>query len=223
MATLNHIIAASTFAIAAAGASHAEGSFFIEGGINSTTVEQGTSRNTGTNEPTTGPAGGPSITVTDRDTGASIYVSGGYEYDFTDKFFASGLVYYADETAETQTLNNVKVTDLELTSSYGVDLRLGHRVTDTFAVYGLLGVSQFEFDGQASYTFAPPIDDLSSEETAFVYGGGVEISFNDNWSTIAEVRLVNDLDFDTPADRAGLQSRDELEFSIIRTGLKYRF
>ena len=85
MATLNHIIAASTFAIAAAGASHAEGSLFIEGGINSTTVEQSTSRNTGTNEPTTGPAGGPSITVTDRDTGASIYVSGGYEYDFTDK------------------------------------------------------------------------------------------------------------------------------------------
>ena len=56
-----------------------------------------------------------------------------------------------------------------------------------------------------------------------MYGGGVEISFNDNWSTIAEVRLVNDLEFDTPADRAGLRSRDELEFSIIRTGLKFRF
>ena len=51
----------------------------------------------------------------------------------------------------------------------------------------------------------------------------VEIDFDDRWSTFAEVRLVNDLEFDTPVDRGGIQAQDELELTIIRTGLKYRF
>jgi len=117
----------------------------------------------------------------------------------------------------------VKITDLSLNSSYGIDLKLGHNVTDKFAVYGLLGVAQYDFDGAISYTFAPPIDDISSEEAGFVYGGGVEIDFNDRWSTVAEVRLINDLDLTTPIDRGAIQSSDDLEFTVIRSGLKYRF
>ncbi|MAI90767.1 outer membrane beta-barrel protein [Ponticaulis sp.] len=215
------LLGASVLAIA--GTAQADTGFFVSGGLNSTTLEQSTSRNTGTNEPNTGPAGGASATVTDQDTGVSVFVSGGYEYDLGNNFYVSGELFYADEAAETQTLNNVKVTDIELTSSYGLDVKFGHQVTDQFAVYGLIGVSQFEFDGLASYTFADPTDDLSDEEAAFVYGGGVEIDFDDRWSTFAEVRLVNDLEFDTPVDRGGIQAQDELELTIIRTGLKYRF
>lgn len=201
----------------------AETGFYVHGGVNATTLEQVSSRNTGTSDPNSGPVGGPSISVSDKDTGASAYLAGGYEYQFSSDFFAAVEVFYADETAETRTFNSVKVTDIELESSYGIDLKFGHNVTDKLSIYGLIGVSQFEFDGKASYTFAPPVDDLSDEETAFVYGGGLEIRFNEKWSTLAEIRLVNDVEFDTPTDRGGVRSEDELDFSIIRTGLKYRF
>lgn len=210
-------------ALTISGAASAESGWYVQGGFNSTTLEQATTRNTGTNGPNMGPAGGASASTSDRDTGASIYIAGGYEFSpFPDSFVAVE-AYYADENAETQNINNVKVTDLTLNSSYGVDLKLGHSVTDKFAVYGLLGIAQYDFDGTITYTFAPPVDDISSEEAGFVYGGGVEIKFNDNWSTVAEVRLINDLDLSTPIDRGAIQSSDDLEFTIIRSGLKYKF
>lgn len=201
----------------------AESGWYIHGGFNSTTLEQSTTRNTGTNGPNVGPAGGPSISSVDQDTGASIYIAGGYEFVPAPDMFVAVEAFYADETAETQNINNVKVTDLELNSSYGIDLKLGQNVTDKFAVYGLLGVTQYDFDGQVSYTFAPPIDDISSEEASFVYGGGVELAFNDRWSTVTEIRISNDIDLSTPVDRGGIQSRDDLELFVLRSGLKYRF
>ena len=201
----------------------AQTGFYIHGGVNSTTAEQSVSRNTGTNEPTIGPAGGPSISVTDQDTAASVYIAGGYEYRPLPDFFAALELYYADERADTVTLNNVKVTDLQLDTSYGVDLKFGHDVTDKFSIYGLVGVAQYEFDGQVSYTFADPIDDISNEEVAFVYGAGVEVKLTDQVSTLAEFRLTNDFEFDTPVDRGGILSDDELELTTIRAGLKYRF
>ena len=115
------------------------------------------------------------------------------------------------------------MTDLELTSSYGVDVKLGKNVTDDFAVYGILGIAQYEFDGTVSYTFAPPVDNISSEETAFVYGGGVELDLADRWSVITELRFTNDLEFDTPVDRGGIRSEDELDLFVVRSGLKYSF
>ena len=210
-------------AIVPGGTAFADSGWYVHGGINSTTLEQQTTRNTGSNEPNVGPAGGTSASTVDQDTGASVYIAGGYEFKPFEDAFAAVEVYFADENAETQNINNVKVTDLSLNSSYGIDLKLGHNVTDKFAVYGLVGVAQYDFDGTVTYTFAPPIDDISAEEAAFVYGGGVEIGFNDKWSTIAEVRLSNDIDLSTPVDRGAIQSRDDLEFTVIRTGLKYKF
>lgn len=201
----------------------AQSGLYVHGGINSTTVEQGTTRNTGSNQPNVGPAGGASASTVDQETGASFYIAGGYEFQPTSDTFIAVEAYYADETAETQNINNVKVTDIELNSSYGVDVKLGTQVTDKLSLYGLLGIAQYDFDGQVSYTFAPPIDDISSEEAGFVYGGGLELAFNDKWSTIAEVRITNDLDFDTPVDRGGIRSEDQLDFLVIRSGLKYRF
>lgn len=201
----------------------ADSGWYAHAGFNSTTVEQSTTRNTGSNQPNVGPAGGASASTVDQDTGASFYIAGGYEIIPFPDSFAAVEVYYADETAETQNINNVKVTDVELNSSYGIDLKLGQNVTEKFAVYGLLGVAQYDFDGQVSYTFAPPIDNIASEEAAFVYGGGVELALNDNWSTIAEVRISNDVEISTPVDRGGIQSRDELDLLVIRSGLKYRF
>lgn len=206
-----------------AGSATAQSGWYVHGGINSTTFEQSTTRNTGTNGPNVGPAGGASASTTDQDTGASLYIAGGYEFQPFPDSFAAVEVFYADETAETQNINTVKITDVSLNSSFGIDLKLGHNVSDKFAVYGLLGVAQYDFDGAITYTFAPPIDDISSEETGFVYGGGVEIKFNDNWSTIAEVRLTNDLDLATPVDRGAISSSDDLDFTVIRSGLKYRF
>ena len=217
------IASAAALASVLAGTASAESGWYVHGGINSTTFEQSTTRNTGTNQPNVGPAGGASASTSDQDTGASLYIAGGYEIKPFPDSFAAVEVYYADETAETQNINNVKITDVSLNSSYGIDLKLGHNVTDKFAVYGLIGVAQYDFDGAISYTFAPPIDDISSEEAGFVYGGGVEIDFNDNWSTIAEVRITNDLDLSTPVDRGAIRSSDDLNFTVIRSGLKYRF
>ena len=217
------IASAAALASVLTGTASAESGWYVHGGINSTTFEQSTTRNTGTNQPNVGPAGGASASTSDQDTGASFYIAGGYEIKPFPDSFAAVEVYYADETAETQNINNVKITDVSLNSSYGIDLKLGHNVTDKFAVYGLIGVAQYDFDGAISYTFAPPVDDISSEEAGFVYGGGVEIDFNDNWSTIAEVRITNDLDLSTPVDRGAIQSSDDLNFTVVRSGLKYRF
>ena len=217
------ISTAALVAALAPAAAMAQSGWYVHGGVNATTVEQSTTRNTGTNEPNVGPAGGPSISTLAQDTGASFYVAGGYEFTPFQDAFIGIEAYYADETAETQNLNNVKVTDLELTSSYGVDVKLGKNVTDDFSVYGLLGLAQYEFDGTVSYTFAPPVDNISSEETAFVYGGGVELDLADRWSVITELRFTNDLEFDTPVDRGGIRSEDELDLFVIRSGLKYSF
>ncbi|MEM9937991.1 MAG: outer membrane beta-barrel protein [Pseudomonadota bacterium] len=201
----------------------ADSGWYVHGGLNSTTLEQSTDRNTGTDGPTVGPAGGPSLSTVAQDTGTSVYVAGGYQFQpFADGFVAIE-AFYADETAETQNLNNVKITDIELNSSYGIDLKLGQSVTDKLTLYGLVGVTQYDFDGQISYTFAPPIDDISSEEAAFVYGGGLELAFSDRWSTVTEVRIANDVEFSTPVDRGGIQSDDQFDYFVLRSGLKYKF
>jgi opacity protein-like surface antigen len=200
--------------------------FYVTGGFNSTTVEQNLTRNTGTNiptDPSTGPANGPSITASNRETDFGIALGVGYHWDVSDDFFLAAEVFYSDENTETQVINNVLVNDVELNSTYGIDLKAGHNVTEKFAVYGLMSATAYDFDSTISYTFAPPVDRVSEDEFAFTYGGGVEIALNDNWSTFAEVRIANDLDFTTPTDRGGIDSQNELNFNTIKTGLKYSF
>lgn len=206
-----------------AGVAQAENGFYISGGINSTTLTQDVSRNTGSNEPNTGPAGGPSATTTDQDTGASVYVGAGYRFDVLDDSYIEIEGFYADENAETKNLNNVLVSEVELTNSYGIDLHLGQQVTEKISVYGLVGLVQYEGDANQSYTFAPPVTAVQIEETAFVYGAGVELGLTDKISTFGEVRISNDVEFDTPADKGGITSENNLDFTTIRTGLKFKF
>ncbi|MFC7291569.1 outer membrane beta-barrel protein [Hirschia litorea] len=205
------------------GLAHADSGFYVSGGLNSTTLTQDVSRNTGSNLPNTGPADGPSATTTDQDTGASVYVSAGYRLDVLENSYLEFEAFYADENAETQNLNNVLVSEVELKNSYGLDLHLGQKVTDTFSVYGLVGVTQYEGDANQSYTFAPPVTSVELEETAFVYGAGVELGLSKHISTFGEVRISNDVEFDTPVDKGGIISQNNLDFTTIRTGLKFKF
>ena len=218
--------AMALLAVSSIATANAETDFYVHGGVNSTTVTQTLQRNTGTNIPTseeTGPANGGSFTTSNQDTGASFYIAGGVEFDVFEDSFVAIEVFYADETAETININSVLVNEVSLNSSYGADVKLGQNVTDKFAIYGLLGVAQFDFDSDVSYTFAPPTDDAGTEEAAFVYGGGVELSLSERISVVTDIRIANDVSFDTPIDRAGVRSENELDFVTIRSGLKYRF
>ncbi len=199
-----------------------EGLYF-SGAINSTTQESFSSRNTGSNAPNTGAAGGPSGTVVDKDTGIGFVGGIGYKKQLTEDFFASVEAFYSVEDADTTTLNNVRINHVELNSTYGADLRLGTKVTDKVSLYGLAGMTAHDFDSAISYTFAPPKDNVSGEEWGFTYGGGVEIALTDRLSTFGEFRLVNDLDFDTPIDRGGVSNIEELDYTVIRTGLRFSF
>lgn len=223
MKTFNTIAAVMVSSAIFAGVAQAENGFYIMGGLNATTAEHGVNRNTGTNAPLVGPVGGPSLSSVDKDTGASIVVGAGYRHDFTDTFYGEIEAYYTDETAETHNINSVLVTDVELKQSFGLDVHLGHQLTDKVSLYGLFGVAQYEGDITKTYTFAPPVDLADLEETAFVYGGGVEIGITDRISTYGEFRISNDIDFSVPVDRGGVVSDNELEISVIRTGLKYKF
>jgi len=197
--------------------------FFISGGINSTTQENNHSRNTGSNQPNVGAAGGPSNTVVDKDTGIGFVGGVGYKQHFGDNFYASLEGFYSTEDAETTVINNVLVNNVALDSTYGADLRLGHDVTDTMSVYGLVSATAYDFDSAISYTFAPPTDFVSESEWALTYGGGIELALTDKLSTFGEFRLAQDLSFDTPTDRGGVTSQNELNYSTLRTGFRYSF
>ncbi|WP_018995727.1 outer membrane protein [Hirschia maritima] len=209
--------------VAFAGQAIADSGFYISGGLNSTSLTHDVSRNTGSNLPNTGASGGPSATTTDRDTGASVYIAGGYRFDIFEDSYLEVEAFYADESAETQNLNGVLVSELELSNSYGLDLHLGQQITEKFSIYGLVGVTQYEGDANQFYTFAPPVSAVEFEETAFVYGAGVELALTDKLSTFGEVRLSNDVDFDTPVDQGGIRAENNLEFTTIRSGLKFKF
>lgn len=196
---------------------------FISGGFNSTTQENNQSRNTGVNTPNNGAADGASGTVVDKESGLGFVLGLGYKKHFTSDFYASVEASYSSEDVETTIINNVLVNNVTLNSTTAFDLRLGHDVTDKVSVYGLIGVAGYDFDSQLSYTFAPPMDAVSETEWGATFGGGVEIAFNDRISTFGEFRLTNDLSFDTPVDQGGITSINELNYSTIRTGLRYSF
>lgn len=210
------LISLATPALAADG-------LYISGGFNSTTQEQNQSRNTGSNQPNVGPAGGASGTVVDKETGFGFVGGVGYKARVSEDFFISAEAFYSAEDVTTIAINNVKVTQVDLNATYGVDLRFGTDVTDKVAIYGLAGATAHDIDGRISYTFAPPVDEVSETVWGLTYGGGVELAFNDRLSTFGEFRLVNDLSFDTPVDRGAIQSQDELNYATIRTGLRFSF
>ena len=196
---------------------------YVTGGINTTTQSSFSSRNTGSNQPNTGAAGGASGTVIDKDTGVGFVGGIGYKKHITPDFFISAEGFYSEESARTTTINNVKVNEVELNSTYGADLRFGTDVTDKVAIYGLVSATAHDFDSSLSYTFAPPTDFVSDEVWGFTYGGGVEIALSDRVSTYGEFRIANDLDFDTPVDRGGIATLEELDYATVRTGLRFSF
>lgn len=196
---------------------------FISGGVSSTTQELNQSRNTGSNLPNVGPALGASGTVVDKDSGFGFFGGIGYKKQITPDFFAAIEGFYSTEDASTTTINNVLVNQTDLDATYGADLRLGTNVTDKVAIYGLVGLTGFDLDSRISYTFAPPVDNVSNEEWGFVYGGGVEIGITDRISTFGEFRLANDISFETPTDRGDVRSVNELNYSVVRTGLRFSF
>lgn len=218
---LTAAIAVVPFALSAP--AFANDGFFISGGVNSTTQEFNQTRNTGSNQPNVGPAQGASGSVVDKDTSIGFVGGIGYKKHLSNDFFASVEGFYSTENARTTIINNVLVNETELNSTYGVDLRFGTDVTDKVAIYGLFGLSAFDLDTQVTYTFAPPMDLVSQTEWDVVYGGGVEIAFNDRISTFGEFRLTNDVSFDTPTDRGDVTSRNELNYGVIRSGLRFSF
>lgn len=215
--------AALAITLVAAPNALAQDGFYISGAVNSTTQESFSSRNTGSNQPNTGAAGGASGTVTDKETGIGFAVGLGYKKYLTDDYWASLEGFYSAENVDTTTLNSVKVNAVSLNNTYGADLRLGTDVTEKVAVYGLASITSYDFDSSLSYTFAPPTDFVSETQAAFTYGGGVELKFNDRISTFGEFRIANDLDYDTPRDRGDIQTDEELDFTTIRTGLRFSF
>jgi len=197
--------------------------FFVSGGINTTRQESFSSRNTGSNQPNVGAAGGASGTVVDKDTAFGFYGGLGYKKHLSDGLFVAVEGFYSIESADTTTINNVKINNIELNSTYGGDIRLGTDVTDKVALYGLSSLTAHDFDSALSYTFAPPTDNISETVWGFTYGGGVEFAFNEKISTFGEFRIVTDLDFDTPVDRGGVQTFEELDYTTLRTGIRYSF
>ena len=197
--------------------------FSVFGGISSTTQEFNHSRNTGSNLPNVGAGGGPSNTVSDQDTGIGFFGGVGYKQEFSNEFFGRVDAFYSTEDANTTIINNVLINEVDLNATYGADIKLGLDVTDKFSVYGLSGLTAYDFDSQISYTFAPPMDAVSETEWAFTYGAGVEIALSDRLSSFGEVRISNDVDFATPVDRGGITSQNELDYTVIRSGIRFSF
>ncbi len=198
--------------------------FYVSGAINTTTQENNQSRNTGTNAPLVGAVGGPSGTVSDKETDIGIALGVGYKkHVFRDDVYISGEVFYSFENVETTTLNSVKVNEVSLDSTYGFDVKFGTDVTNKVSIYGLVGATNFDFDSAIAYTFADPVADASDDEWGFTYGGGVEVAITRRISTFGEFRLSQDIDFDTPVDQGGIQAEEDLNYTVLKTGLRYSF
>ncbi len=225
------------------GAAFADNGFYVTGGFNSTTLQHNLSRGPNAGAVPDSVVGvsalfnGPTTSSVDQDTGASFYISGGYRLEVLDGSFIEVEAFYADETAETSnfsavdsislptstTLNKILSTDVELSNSYGIDVHLGQEVTEKLSVYGLVGITQFEGDVTQSLSAVVGPTTFSFEEVGFVYGAGVEVKLTSNIATFGEVRITNDLEFDAPDLRLGVSAANELDFTGIRTGLKYKF
>lgn len=212
------LLAFSTFVPAAS----ADG-IYVFGALNSTTQENFQSRNTGSNEPNDGAASGASTTVVDKDTSAGFALGVGLQKYVSEDIFLGAEAFYSTESADTTTLNNVKINHVTLNSTYGADVRLGTKLTEKVAVYGLLGASAYDFDSAISYTFAPPKDDVSDTVWGLTYGAGLELMLGARVSTFGEFRLSHDVSFDTPVDRGGIQANEDLDYTVLRTGLRYKF
>ncbi len=196
----------------------AKDGIYVSGFLLNTTQDHTIERNTGTN--TT-----PSITTSSEETDVGVGVALGYKMHVNDKVFLAIEGFYNKESAETQNLNNLLITQVELDSTYGVNLKAGFDVTNEFAIYGFIGSTWVDIDLDNSYPFAPPMRSGSETESEFSFGFGASYQLSESLSVVGEYTQLNDLDFDPLPEVAvaGKINPNELDLSSWKVGLTYTF
>lgn len=203
--------------VAAAPTAMAGDGLYVSGSIGGTQLGHSIRRNTGAQDV-------PSISTLTEETDLTLRFGLGYKQHVTDRVFLAAEAFYAWENGSTSSVNGVLVSDLDLESSFGGDVRFGYDITDDFALYGLAGVTWLKFDNDTSYTFAPPVNTLSQTEAGFTYGLGAEVSVTDRISLIGEYRITNDVSFTPNADRVGdIVNDNDIDRNSLRLGLNFSF
>lgn len=209
--------AAVTFLVGASPTMAGEG-WYIGANIGQSTLSHSIERNTGE-------ASNPSITSLAEESDVAMGLSLGYKIKTSEDTFVAIEGFYSKESAETRNINNMLQTELELNSSYGVNLKAGVEVTPKFSVYALVGATSLDFDIHNSYPFAPPMRSGDADEVGFAIGFGAEYSINKNWSANVEYSRVNDVDF-TPLPEVAVPGKinpNEIDFDSFKFGVNYSF
>lgn len=212
--TLATLIGAAGLSMSAA----ASDGIYVSGYLLNTTQDHTIERDTGTN--TT-----PSITTSSEETDVGVGIALGYKMHVDEKVFLAVEGFYNKESAETRNLNNLLVTEVELDSTYGINLKAGFDVTPEFSVYGFVGSTWVDIDLDNSYPFAPPMRSGSETESEFSFGFGLSYSLSEHLSVVGEYTQLNDLDFDPLPEVAvpGKVNPNELDLSSWKVGLSYMF
>jgi len=187
---------------------------FSSNGTFSHTIE----RDTGTNET-------PSITTRAEETDFGYGLSVGYQLPITNSAFIGAELFYQDQDITTRNVNNLLVTELNLTASYGIKLKSGFNVNDKLDIYGFAGQTTLDFDIENTYPFAPPVTNEAADVDEFTIGVGLEYTLNDHWSIVAEYSQLNDSDFDPIPEVAvpGKINDNEVDYSALSFGVTFSF
>ena len=192
--------------------------FYVGGKVQSSTFGHELQRNTGdvTN---------PSITTFAEESDIAGGVFLGYKTHLTDDAFVSAEVFYNAENAETTNINNMLQTQLELESTYGINLKAGVDVTDKFSVYGIAGATWLDFDIHNSYPFAPPMTSGDASEAGLSLGAGFEYQVSAEWSVKGEYVQISDVSFDPIPEVAipGKINPNEVDYDSLSIAISYSF
>ena len=207
-------VAASVFSMTAA----AGDGVYISGFVKNSTLAHTIERNTGTN--TT-----PSITTRSEETDFGLGLALGYKTHIDDTLFVGIEAFYNEEDVQTRNLNNLLITEVDLNSTYGINLKGGFDITEKFSLYGKIGATWVDFDLNNSYPFAPPMTSASETENEISYGFGVEYALSDKLSVVGEYTQITDLDFSPIPEVAvpGKINPNELDLSSWQIGVSYSF
>ncbi len=166
-----------------------------------------------------------SLTSNAEESDLSFGLTAGYKLPVNDSLFIAGEVFYTEESAETRNVNNLLITEVSLENTYGVKLKAGVDINDSFSVYGLVGSTTLDFDLRNSYTFAPPVTNASEDASEFTIGFGAAYQLSDRFSLVAEYAQLSDADFDPIPEVAvpGKINPNELDYSTISFGVNYTF
>jgi len=191
---------------------------YAAGFLLNTTQDHTSERNTGTN--TT-----PSITTSSEETDIGFGLALGYKTHINEKAFFVVEGFYNKEGAETRNLNNLLITQVELDSTYGINLKAGVDVTNEFSIYGFIGSTWIDIDLHNSYPFAPPMRQGSETESEFSFGFGVSYMLSEDLAVVGEYTQLNDLAFDPLPEVAvaGKVNPNQLDLSSWKVGLSYSF